>query len=253
MIVYKAVNKVNGKVYIGYTSKSLLERIYGHIKKSKNNKEKSFNQSFKLALRKYGSENFEWEELFNCETKDEACQLEIDMIKKFNSLTPNGYNMTFGGEGGIPNEETKKKISDSLLKFNKENPKYFINKYMELTTPEQRSEKGKRGYQTRLKNGNQPKSGHIQTIDSKKKMSDSKAVLFSCTWYNMLTKELVVASPKQMHEKTGVNSSTFCHLKNKRQAINKLGWMYVGNSQETYLDSEEVFSKFQNRFKFGIR
>lgn len=253
MIVYKATNKINGKVYIGYTSKLLLERINGHIKKSLNAKEKAFTQAFKLALRKYGSENFEWEELFKCETKKEACQLEIDMIKKFNSLTPNGYNMTFGGEGGIPSEDVKKKISNSLLKFNKENPKYFINKYMEKTTPEERSEKGKRGYQTRLKNGNKPKVGYIQTEEAKKKMSESKAILFASTWYNILTKELVVASPKQMQEKTGIASSTFCHLKNKRQAINKLGWMYVGNSEETYLDSEEVFSKFENRFKFGIR
>jgi predicted GIY-YIG superfamily endonuclease len=253
MIVYKATNKLNGKVYIGYTSKTLQQRIYSHFKKSLNAKEKAFNQPFKLALRKYGKENFEWEELFSCITKKEACEKEIEMIDHYKSITPNGYNMTFGGEGGIPNDDVKNKISTSLIKFHKKNPRYFIDKYMEKTTPEERSEKGKRGYMTRLKNGRQPKPGHVQTQEAKKKMSSSKAVLFASTWYNILTKELVVASPKQMQEKTGVASTTFSHLKNKRQAINKLGWIYIGNSDETYFDSEILFSKFTNRFKFGIK
>jgi predicted GIY-YIG superfamily endonuclease len=253
MIVYKATNKANGKVYIGYTSKTLEERIYGHFKKSTNAKEKAFNQAFKLALRKYGRDAFEWEELFTCETKEEACVKEIEFIKEFNSVTPNGYNMTLGGEGGIPNEDVKKKISESLKKFNKENPRYAVSKYMEKTTPEQRSEKGKRGYQTRLKNGNNVRSGFKQTEEARLKMKKGKAILFSSTWYNITTKEIVVASPTQMQELTGISSCTFSHMKNGRQAINKCGWIYIGGPNETYFDTEELFSKFVNRYKFGIK
>ena len=44
-----------------------------------------------------------------------ACQKEIEFIKLYNSITPNGYNMTFGGEGGIPNDDVKKKISISFI------------------------------------------------------------------------------------------------------------------------------------------
>jgi len=240
-------------VYIGYTSKSLSERIYGHNKKANNSKEKSFNQAFKLALRKYGVDNFLCEELFTCDTKDEACQLEIDMIKKYNSITPNGYNMTLGGEGGIPNEEVKKKISETLIEFNNKNPRYFIDIYMSKTTPEERSEKGRRGYRTRLENGRQRKPGHIQTKSAKIKMSESKAILYASSWYNMLTKEIIVASPKQMQDLTGISSGTFVHLKHGRQAINKSGWIFAGNPSSCYVDSETIFSKFTNRFKFGIK
>jgi group I intron endonuclease len=253
MIVYKATNKINGKVYIGYTSKSLSERMYAHNRKANNSKEKSFNQAFKLALRKYGVDNFLWEELITCDTKDEACQLEVDMIKKHNCITPNGYNMTFGGEGGTPNEEVKKKISETLIKFNSENPRYFVDRYMSRTTPEERSEKGKRGYRTRLQNGRQPKPGHVQTESAKIKMSESKAILYASSWYNILTKEIVVASPKQMQNLTGISVGTFTHLKHGRQAINKSGWIFAGDSSSCYVDSEMIFSKFTNRFKFGIK
>lgn len=253
MIVYKATNRINGKVYIGYTSKTLAARIYAHFRKSINAKEKAFNQPFKLALRKYGKDNFEWEELFSCVTKVEACQKEIEMIEKYNSLSPNGYNMTLGGEGGIPSEDVKKKISTSLIKFNKENPRYCIDKYMQKTTPEERSEKGKKGYATRLRNGRQPKAGYVQTEKAKIQMSKTKAILYASSWYNIISKEIVIASPKQMQDLTGIPSVTFCHLKNKRQAINKSGWIYIGNSDETYFDSEILFSKFTNRFKFGVK
>jgi hypothetical protein len=240
-------------VYIGYTSKSLSERIYGHNKKANNSKENSFNQAFKLALRKYGVDNFLWEELFTCNTKNEACQLEIETIKKYDCVAPNGYNMTFGGEGGIPNDSVKRKISETLIKFNNENPRYCIDKYMSKTTPEERSEKGRRGYQTRLKNGRQRKPGHIQTEDAKIKMRESKSLLFAQTWYNFLTKEIVIASPIQMQQLTGISSNTFSHLKNGRQAINKSGWIFSGNRDSNYVDSQEIFSKFTNRFKFGIK
>jgi predicted GIY-YIG superfamily endonuclease len=252
MIVYKATNKINGKVYVGYTSKKLVERIYAHFRKSINAKERAFSQPFKLALRKYGKDNFEWEELFSCETKAEACQKEIEMIEKYNSLSPNGYNMTLGGEGGIPSEDVKKRISMSLIKFNKENPRYCVDKYMEKTTPEERSERGKRGYITRLKNGRLPKAGNTQTEEAKIQMRKSKAILFSSTWYNFLTKEIITASPKQMNELTGISSSTFSHLKNGRQAINKSGWIFAGTTYVTYVDSVEINDKFTNRFKFGI-
>jgi len=253
MIVYKATNKINGKVYIGYTSKTLPERIYAHLKKSKNTNEKTFKQAFKLAIRKYGENNFIWEELALCKTKEEACQKEIEFIKLYNSITPNGYNMTYGGEGGIPNNDVKKKISISLLKFNKENPKYFINKYMEKTTFQERSEKGKKAYQTRLKNGNGRKTGYKQTQEAKIKMSESKSILFAQTWYNFLTKELVIASATQMEKLTGIPVSTFSHLKNRRQAINKKGWIFVGDSTETYVDLKIIFERYTNRFKFGIK
>ena len=56
-VIYKAVCKVNNKIYIGQTIKSLAIRkgqhIHGAFKLNKRNK-------FSNALRKYGKENFDW-------------------------------------------------------------------------------------------------------------------------------------------------------------------------------------------------
>ena len=40
--------------------------------------------------------------------------IEIEYIKKYNCLVPNGYNLRNGGNNGKHNEETKNKISKSL-------------------------------------------------------------------------------------------------------------------------------------------
>ena len=50
MIIYKIENKINGKIYIGLTTKDLSHRIAEHIRENK-----SYIQK---ALDKYGLESF---------------------------------------------------------------------------------------------------------------------------------------------------------------------------------------------------
>jgi hypothetical protein len=227
MIVYKATHKENGKVYIGYTSKTLDKRIYNHFKKSTNAKEKAFNQAFKLALRKYGRDAFTWEELFVCETKEDACAKEIEFIKEYNSVVPNGYNMTLGGEGGIPNEDVKKRISESLKKFNRDNPKYFVNKYMEKTTSEQRSEKAKKAWRTKKQKGFKPRSGFNVSQESRAKMSITKNNKNACLWYNIKTGETTIASSTLLSQITKTSFGALNHIKNGRQYATKTGWTFI--------------------------
>lgn len=49
MLIYKATNKINGKIYIGQTHKSLEERKMCHKHDSKN-----IDTYFYRAIRKYG-------------------------------------------------------------------------------------------------------------------------------------------------------------------------------------------------------
>lgn len=112
MIVYKAVNKKNGKCYIGQTVKTLNERKSGHFTSVR----KKDNSYFHKALRKYGKENFEWSVLCECYTKEEMDEKEIYYIQELKSHVKegNGYNLTLGGGGNlgwIPSEETKRNIS----------------------------------------------------------------------------------------------------------------------------------------------
>ena len=75
-----------------------------------------------LAVKKYGIENFEFSILIICFDSDRFFY-EKEYIKKYNSYGENGYNMTYGGEGGgfigkKHTEETKKIIKEKTSGVN---------------------------------------------------------------------------------------------------------------------------------------
>lgn len=114
MIIYKVENKINGKIYIGKTIKSLTIRKNAHKQESKRLSPYYFHQ----AIRKYGFENFEWTILqfaFNIEKLNALEKFYINLYKSNNR--EKGYNLTEGGEGSfgyIPTIETKLKTSQTL-------------------------------------------------------------------------------------------------------------------------------------------
>ena len=93
-IVYKAVNQINKKVYIGITSRSLKVRIREHNKIKKH----SMTFAFSRAIQKYGKENFIWSVEFESGNYAELQQKEIELIKHYNG---NSYNLTDGGQGTL--------------------------------------------------------------------------------------------------------------------------------------------------------
>lgn len=114
-LIYQAINKNNGKFYIGKTSTTLKLRIARHRKAVF--KENS-NLYFHNALRKYGFDNFHWKIIDTTENKLYINFLEkwyIAQHRSFGSDTVNydktyGYNMTLGGDGGdLFNNFSKKK------------------------------------------------------------------------------------------------------------------------------------------------
>ena len=66
-LIYLATNKVNWKVYIGQTWRSLKERKYEHIKASRNG---NSNMLFHKAISKHGIDNFDWTVLFESDDKE---------------------------------------------------------------------------------------------------------------------------------------------------------------------------------------
>lgn len=97
--IYKATNIINGKIYIGFTSR-WPERKDEHIGSAN----KKSNQLFHKAIKKYGSEAFIWEVI--CQSKNYnhlLLVMEPYFIKDYNSfyLNGQGYNMTLGGEGNV--------------------------------------------------------------------------------------------------------------------------------------------------------
>ncbi len=64
------------------------------------------------AINKYGKDAFFIEEIDRADSWEELMDLEKFYIKHFNTIAPNGYNLSFGGKGGSGfTEETRKKLS----------------------------------------------------------------------------------------------------------------------------------------------
>jgi group I intron endonuclease len=97
MQVYLITNKVNGKQYVGQTTKTLSHRWTEHLDYS-NNPNKRLTV-FHKALFKYGKDAFSIEPLHGCVSKFEMDFVETFYIHFLGTKLPNGYNMTEGGDG----------------------------------------------------------------------------------------------------------------------------------------------------------
>lgn len=112
MIIYKITNKLNGKIYIGQTVQSILDRWHDHSRpRLGRHKQRSAIAS---AISCHGKENFILEEIDSASSLEELNTKEATYIKALNTLAPNGYNLHLGGNSRLCHPETKEKISGSL-------------------------------------------------------------------------------------------------------------------------------------------
>lgn len=116
MIIYKATNLKNGKVYIGQTKHSLEYRMRQHERQALSATMKK--GYFHEALAKYGFEAFKWEKIDEADTQKVLDELEIRYITEYRSTEKEfGYNLKKGGkEGGLYNEECKRRLGESTKK-----------------------------------------------------------------------------------------------------------------------------------------
>ena len=177
MLIYKITNKLNGKVYIGQTTKTLDQRRKGHIQAAKN----GVNHHLYNAMNKYGIENFEFEEICRTNSKSELNYLEAKYILEYDSVR-NGYNMGYGGDNNVMDspivkdkhdkimrsDDVRLKISQSMKQYRKENP--FTEEHRQKI-----SEKLK---------GNKHFAGHTITEDHKKALNKSHFKKVYCINHN---------------------------------------------------------------------
>jgi group I intron endonuclease len=99
--VYLTTNTVNGKQYVGYHDGSTSDVYYGS------------GTAIGNALKKYGSGKFMRIILEECSI-EESTEFETRYIKEYNTIRPNGYNISptggFMRPGGKHNEVTKDSI-----------------------------------------------------------------------------------------------------------------------------------------------
>lgn len=156
--VYKHVNKVDGKVYIGQTCMKPEYRWRngnGYIN----------NSYFYNAIQKYSWDNFEHIIIANNLTQNEANAMEEEMIKKHRSTDRDkGYNIMFGGDNHLLSATTKEKLS----KIAKER----MNNY----TPEELKEIGRK-ISVALSGEKNGFYGKKHSDETKQKMRDNHARL----------------------------------------------------------------------------
>jgi len=71
------------------------------------------------ALWKY--DDWQVSKLHTCKTRDEANRIEIECIRNFNSIAPNGYNLTRGGDGANYWSGKKRPEHSKFMQKNKYN------------------------------------------------------------------------------------------------------------------------------------
>lgn len=110
MIIYKATNLVNSKIYIGQTVNSLKYRQEQHWREANCKVRK--NVHFHNALLKYGLDNFSFEIIDEASTVQEMNEKEQFWIAYYHSTNSSyGYNKDSGGKsGGFKSKDTKMKI-----------------------------------------------------------------------------------------------------------------------------------------------
>jgi len=104
MIIYNYIttNTINNKQYIGMHSSNIVDDGY-----------LGTGKLILKAIKKYGKEFFNREILCICQTLEEANKNEKIFIEEYNTLSPNGYNLSpTGGLGfkGCHSNETKQKM-----------------------------------------------------------------------------------------------------------------------------------------------
>lgn len=157
--IYKITNIKNNKSYIGHSTTG-LKRVEMHLNL------KSRCPAITAAIRKYGRESFKIELLLeHPDSKFTLNIMEPYYIEKYNTLAPNGYNLTKGGEGSLGRKVSKKSL----------------DRFKAMTKAKWKSKK----YRKILKEAALRRKGYKHKEESKKKMSDS----VKDRWKNMSKKE----------------------------------------------------------------
>jgi group I intron endonuclease len=124
--IYRILNKITQKCYIGESKCLNINRRWNQHKKTIENN-KGYCPALRDAVIKYGIENFIFNVIIVC-FDDDRFKYEKEFIIKYNSVFPNGYNLTNGGEGGggfqgkKHSEEVKNKIKNTLKQKYIDNP-----------------------------------------------------------------------------------------------------------------------------------
>ena|SRR5271166_5654147 len=111
-VIYFIANLINGKVYVGQTTRSVAIRFRAHREACRR------GENFPLyrSVKKYGWASFEVREVVFAENQKRLDALESAWIILLRTTNREfGYNLTYGGNGGARTEEVCEKLRRSHL------------------------------------------------------------------------------------------------------------------------------------------
>lgn len=219
MIIYKTINQVNGKIYIGqdkYNDPNYL----------------GSGKILHLAFQKYGIENFKKEIIEECESIELLNEREKFWIYYYNSTDRSiGYNIALGGNGGdtISNHPNKEEIKKRHSDWMKEN-----NPTRGRKKNEDEIERWKNSYVGKYKGENSPNFGSKRNESSKQKMSEVRK-----QWHKNLSEEERSEIGKKINE---ANKGRECYWKGKTNDSHSK-WMKENNPFKGKTHTDEVKKK----------
>lgn len=148
--IYKITNKINDKVYIGKTIKTIEKRYSEHLYDSKNK-----DTYLHRAMRKHGKENF------YIETIEEVSNEELNDRERYwisfykSNYSKNGYNCTSGGDGNVQVDiytinkmielwDSGLSITDisEKISFKSMTVRFYLEKYCKTFSTEEQKRRG---------------------------------------------------------------------------------------------------------------
>lgn len=120
--IYKITNKNTGKIYIGLTTKERPTDRFSQHRYIATHPEQEKNISYlHRAMNAEGVDNFSFDIIEEVDNEI-LCEREKYWIKYYNSLSPNGYNLTEGGEGTLgfarfQSIEERQKKSETMKQY----------------------------------------------------------------------------------------------------------------------------------------
>lgn len=129
-VIYLARCKTSGRGYVGQ-SVAFAQRKKNHL----------FGcvscRVFNRAIQKHGKDSFQWIILAEGLQKEELESAEQFYIARYNTVAPNGYNLTSGGECG------KEYSAETRTKMSQSQKRRFVNNPISADERKARSEKMK--------------------------------------------------------------------------------------------------------------
>jgi group I intron endonuclease len=165
--LYRVINSVNQKSYIGITELSLEDRWKIHISDSRDP-----IYPFHRAIKKYGLEHFSIFLLEESDSREEISSKEDPAIIFYEShITQNGYNVAKGGYGGNLGDEANKKRKQTFASKTKEEKRLSIQKRNEKVVGRTKHNHAGKLSQSRKMAGNKNALGLQHTEEVKKIIS----------------------------------------------------------------------------------